>query len=522
MKKNLIFKCTASFIVLAAVFVMIGMQIAEADSLTQDDYEFASSTAPTGLILTWQNDPSETMSMTWRTEEEADSMIYYTPVSEDDEDYEHQQARTWTFEETDYWVHGGELRNLKPDTEYKAYVRSGEEEGEKFKFKTAPADSQDITFLTGGDSRSNVMERREVNRRAAELKPDFVLFTGDLQETPPSRDSNWIRWFKDWEELMITEDNRKIPIVPVLGNHEVVGGYHGGRADAQYYYNSFLLPGNEKYYTLQYGPDLTIISLDTGHTSEVDGPQLDWLENYALPGIETDWAVAQQHMQAFTSGSDDDIRFQTRDYWVPLYEEYDVDLVNEAKSHTLKISERIKGIYQAREDIDSWIVSGLDSAEEDFDPEEDYSPWGMPEYGQLSGGDWDDVEDVDSYPEALEKLAYFIGLDLMQTEDEVEEQMIFDELVDTALYDDFRAEIPALYDVFDEEEGVLYIGDGGWGAPLGSPRDAEDTWYLKYTRSDYHFHEVNLNVDQNEMKVTPHVWEDEEDWIQLDSHLITK
>jgi len=107
----------------AATFLM--GQSLFAEDLGRDDYEFASPTDPTGLILTWQNDPSETMSMTWRTEEEPraleknESYIYYT--SEEDpssDDFKFQEARTWTFEETDYWVHGGELRNLEPDTEY--------------------------------------------------------------------------------------------------------------------------------------------------------------------------------------------------------------------------------------------------------------------------------------------------------------------------------------------------------------------------------------------------------------------
>ncbi len=504
--------------ILALGITLLFSQGFSAEELTREDYEFASPTDPTGLILTWQNDPSETMSMTWRTEEEPraleknESYIYYTSEeAPSSDDFKFQEARTWTFEETDYWVHGGELRNLEPDTEYTFYVASGDETSDEYKFRTAPAESREINFIAGADSQKNVPERRYITERAAELNPEFILLTGDLQETPPTLDSNWIRWFKDWEDKAVTEDGRMIPVIPAIGNHEVVGGYDGTWEDGQYYYNSFLLPGNEKFFTLEYGPDLTIVTLDSNHTTPVLGAQVEWLEKI-LPDLQEDWVVAQYHIPAWGRGLFDDTSQPIRDHWVPLFEEYNVELVHEGHDHTYKVTHEIGGISKFRDELDQWIEDGMESAVEDFDPEEDYTAWSFPELSSLSGGNYEDVEGVDSLVEGMEELPYLISLNLIQEEGDIEEErggldywMIYEEMAESALYENFwREEFKHRYNPLDQEDSVKHIGDGAWGAGLATPKDAEENWYLEETKRKHHFFELTLKPEDDKLEITPY------------------
>ncbi len=483
--------------------------------MAEDDLE------PQQIVLTWQDDPTETMSMTWRTRSEGDSMVYFTSAENpSDDDFKSEHAKTWTFEETDYWVHGTELRDLEPDTEYKAYLRTEQEESKEFTFRTAPEDSREIAFLAGADSRTNVEERREINRRAAELDPEFVVFAGDLIDSPLSN-SDWERFFRDWDELMITEDGRRIPLVPAIGNHEVAGGYYEGRAEAPFYYKNLLLPGNEKYYRLDYGPDLTVLTLDSDHTSSVyGGEQLRWLER-TLPELEDRWVIPQYHVPAWPSqrsfhGS---ISRRVRDHWVPLFEEYDVEIVKEAHDHTYKVTENIYGISEYKEDLDEMIESGMERAREDFDPEEDYTPWTIPEMGDLSAGDYEEIEDIDNVMEGLEELLYFSSLYLIQEDDEVDYYSLYSEVAGTSLYDEVWEQLPEFYDV-KAEGGIPYIGDGGWGAPLREADHPDERWYLSDTATQYNFFELTLDPEAEELEVIPHIWQDEEEWIEYDGFTI--
>lgn len=471
---------------------------------------------PTRIVLTWQSNPQTTMSMTWRTQGEADSLVYYKPKNTESANFESIQAKTWTFEGTKYWIHGTEIRGLKPGTQYISYVKTGTEESEKFIFETAPEKSENIKFLAGGDSRTNREDRREIMRKAAELDPDFVMFTGDLINTPFS-DSNWEEWFEDWSELMITENNKRIPLVPAIGNHEVKGGYFKGRKDAKFYYNNLLLAGNEKYYKLDYGPDLTLLNLDSDHTSRVyGGEQIKWLKN-TLNEENNEWLVTQYHVPGWPSYKSfhNETSRSVRDHWIPLFEKHGIDLAIEANDHSYKVTEKINGLKRYKEDLDQMINNGIEKAREDYDPDKDYTPWNMAELSALSGGDWQEVEGVDSIIEGMEELAYYSSLYLKDDKGELNYDLVYNEIAKSTLFNNFWEEFNKHYDAFDEE-GITYIGDGGWGAPLRGVDSPDERWYLKETASQYNFFEINLMPGKNTMTVTPHIWEDQEEWITLE------
>ena len=67
---------------------------------------------------------------------------------------------------------------------------------------------------------------------------------------------------------MVGRDGRLIPMVACIGNHEVDGGYGKPREKAPFFYALFdgLFP-ETGYATLDFGDYLSLVLLDTGHTS---------------------------------------------------------------------------------------------------------------------------------------------------------------------------------------------------------------------------------------------------------------
>src|SRR5690554_5539129 len=186
------------------------------------------------------------------SEHKGDSVVRFSPVEERlEQEWKQVEARTFTFDETKAWIHTAKLTGLNPGAEYKAVVVIAGVAAEEFSFRTAPAESREVVFVAGGDSRTNRELRREINASAAGEDPDFVMFNGDLVEGPLS-DEEWDDWFDDWHDLMITEDQRRIPLLPAMGNNEGEGFFDGEKKDAPFYYHRFMLPEPEKYYAVEF------------------------------------------------------------------------------------------------------------------------------------------------------------------------------------------------------------------------------------------------------------------------------
>jgi len=350
---------------------------------------------PRQVVLTWQNSPMTTMTITWRTDDQGiENFVEVAETENSVSERRREYAYSFTFTETSAWIHTVELTDLTPGALYELQIYQDTFTLDPFTFHTAPDDTRDITFLVGGDSRTKRAIRREINRMAAEQSPDFVVFSGDMISNALSEDE-WDDWFDDWHELMITGNGRRIPIVPAIGNHEVKGGYGGTKEDAPFFYNRFMIPDKKSYYSLQYGPLLHLVTLDSGHTASVSGIQEDWLEETLKKNQHIPWTVVQYHVAAFPSAREFDLPLQQsiRNTWVPLFEKYNVDLVCEAHDHAYKRTEPIRN------------------------------------------------------------------------------------------------------NQIDYEHGVVYIGDGAWGAPLRSVVDPDDHWWLAEASSDYHFYVINI-VDE--------------------------
>lgn len=296
---------------------------------------------PTGLFLTWQRDPTTTMTVQWIGAEAdgADRPIYYRASGTDIWLQQPQVARPFPL--TDRWIFRAELTDLTPDTDY--FFRVGLDSAEE-KFHTMPAKATDtIHFVSGGDS--GIGEHPEhTNKIAAAQSPMFVLMGGDIAYENGRAAGPMLQFLKNYSRDLRDDEKRMIPLLACIGNHEVDGGYEKGRDKAPFFYSLFdgLFP-ETGYASLDFGDYMSLVMLDTNHTSPIEGEQTSWLEKTLKEREERPAVFVFNHVPAYPSHRDAgnaDSGVGTgagnRKHWCPLFEQYNVDAVFEHHDHTYK------------------------------------------------------------------------------------------------------------------------------------------------------------------------------------------
>ena len=310
-------------------------------------------------------DTAHTINVSWRTyEAEYVGKVLYDiePHHGDPEAYAYSAEgdpiiTPVTLKGAGGYIHHVELTGLKPDTTY--YFICGHPDywySDEHSFKTAPVERKDIRFVVGGDSRWDPRPgyphpdwpgcRDNVTKLMASYNPDFAIFIGDYiwngeyQEedlygyTPNNFPDSWDNWLGAWYKYARTSDNRLIPMVPVIGNHEVTypepSGYDPMK-DASNYYMLFVFPGfpgDRAYYSLNWGPDLHITILD----SEILAPrssswdaQTEWL-GQDLNQSSSLWNIAADHRPPL-----DDADLVGA--WTPEFDSHHLDLMFSGHQH---------------------------------------------------------------------------------------------------------------------------------------------------------------------------------------------
>jgi acid phosphatase type 7 len=156
---------------------------------------------------------------------------------------------------------------------------------------------------------------------------------------------------------MVGRNGRLIPMIAGIGNHEVDGGYNRPREKAPFFYALFegLYP-ETGYATLDFGDYLSLVLLDTGHTSPIGGAQADWLEKALKARADHPHVMVVNHVPAYPSyrkaegapvRGRQEARAGTgegnRKHWVPLFEKYRVPVVLEHHDHTFKRTKPLLG-----------------------------------------------------------------------------------------------------------------------------------------------------------------------------------
>lgn len=251
------------------------------------------------------------------------------------------------FGPTKMTVHQVRLRGLKAATRYEfRLLKKGTSVG-SWQFETAPKTFQPgITFVTGGDTYKDKKMLDAMNKRAGAEDPLFALLGGDLAYANGSDSGKWERWIDAWTKHCVAPDGRLIPMVVVIGNHEVKGAKYKpkdapSRSDAPFFYSFFQGVEDGASFALDFGNYLTIIGLDSGHTANV-ATQTAWLERRLTERKGMPRVFACYHRPAFGVGVKADA-VEIQKEWCPLFEKYLIDAVFENDHHTFKRSHPIIG-----------------------------------------------------------------------------------------------------------------------------------------------------------------------------------
>lgn len=229
------------------------------------------------------------------------------------------------------YYHHARVAGLTPGTTYEVVFESDGRQSPPLRFTTAPADDRTVAILFGADSRSGRPQRQHMNRLlarlvaesyAAERTPILALAHGGDYIYDGNELALWSQWMTD-HELTVGKEGRLLPIIPARGNHD-----HG-----EHFNEVFGFPrGDRDFYALNIGPQVRLITLNT--ETSMAGRQAKWLAaELAASRPEHRWLAAQYHRPAYPA-----VKLPSRAllHWVPLFEEFNVDLVCEGDGHTIK------------------------------------------------------------------------------------------------------------------------------------------------------------------------------------------
>lgn len=303
------------------------------------------------LFLTWSANPQSTLHLVWVTScDNTDNLVEFRKAGDGLWKKQVGHHKLFKTEEGCYHIHECQLHLLKPNTTYEFKLAKEES---VFRGKTAPKKlDQPLVFLAGGDlyhdQKSSVVKMLQ---QGAQKKPLFALLGGDLAYAVANKrqkretTERWVTFLELLHEGLQTDTKRLIPILPVLGNHDIVGGYLSTQQNAPFFFHVFPTPGKQGYQAIDFGSYLSIFLLDSGHAFSVEGAQKKWLETALEKRQKIPYLFALYHVGAYPSYRPfASARAKAiRQHFVPLFEKGHLTAAFEGHDHTLKRTHPLKG-----------------------------------------------------------------------------------------------------------------------------------------------------------------------------------
>lgn len=298
---------------------------------------------PVALYLTMQHCPESTMTICWLEEGSSKQAreLKYKNTADNIWNKVSISSRPLPFCSS-YQFYTFEMEHLKTDSRYE-FVLSNDDSS--YFFSTLPKQlNRPVEFIVGGDiyhDRIDLVE--EMNRIAAAFNPDFAIIGGDIAYASSKlffmRDDieRWVEFLKAWSKTMVKSNGDLIPLVSVIGNHDVNGKYEESPDQAPIYY--FLFPTEEKSYrSLNFGDYLSLYLLDSGHTHPVEGAQTRWLTETLKQSSEVPYKFAIYHIPAYPSvrSFSNERSLMVRRCWSPIFEAFSITAAFEHHDHAYK------------------------------------------------------------------------------------------------------------------------------------------------------------------------------------------
>lgn len=300
------------------------------------------------LYVTWQHDPTSTLLIHWLTPDLEAAEVTYRVLGE--KAWERQEGISVWLPEGKMFVQTVELMDLCAGTDYEFRV-----EEEVYRVRTLPATlERPVRFVVGGDAYFYLKSFKKMNTQIAAQNPDFVIVGGDIaytcgapswiggKKTPIQR---WKTFFEECSEGLVTRDGRLIPMIPVIGNHDVRGASMKRTESETLFFELFAFPKNGiAYRTIDVGSYLSLFLLDSGHSCHVGGMQARWLKKSLAMRENRAFKFAAYHVSGYPAcyPYTDRIATEIRKEWSPLFERYCVHAAFEHHNHAYKRTHPLK------------------------------------------------------------------------------------------------------------------------------------------------------------------------------------
>lgn len=282
-----------------------------------------------GPWLTWQEDPTTTITISWLTAEKNKTVVYYGTE-------ENNLDRTFLRDEEVY-LHHAQLTGLSPNTQY--FYRIPEEFAQDhistlFNFTTAPALTTPRTFKFAvfGDVQPTddayVLQNKKVADGLINGSFDFILNTGDLATDGTNLNA--------WHLLMMNyaRVGANTPIQGAIGNHDWNGAGGSSNYDALFpypYANSKV----GRFYSFDY-LNAHFVMIDNFERFYVmSDEQIRWIQQDIINARNNDpncWVFCLFHLSIMTTATTGHY-FDLQKQLVPIFDKLGVDAVFYGHDH---------------------------------------------------------------------------------------------------------------------------------------------------------------------------------------------
>lgn len=233
-------------------------------------------------------------------------------------------------------IHEITITKLLPESYYNYKVISELQDGERvesdiYTLRSAPLRDTPFRMVAWGDNRTDSRTCEKVAQLIAAQNPDIVINVGDVV-TDGNIYSQWNREYF----APIRHFASSVPSYIAIGNHE---------NDSHWFDDLVSQPGNEHWFSFTYGNSRFII-LDTNRPYHSNTEQHEWLieELNSDEFRNSDFRFAFFHHPPYSEQWDSPGyvgEHKVRSFLVPLFEEYEVDMVFSGHTHDYERGSRM-------------------------------------------------------------------------------------------------------------------------------------------------------------------------------------
>jgi acid phosphatase type 7 len=296
--------------------------------------------------LTWTENPQSQATISWESDESTegdlvkvwqDGQAVMQFAAEKTKAYTDNYGKKKSKKSTNekWFYRHVRLVGLKASTKYKMTAHSKGATSREFYFTTAPKDGRDFKLLYVGDSRTRVEIAAKICQQMSKMTaqdPEIlaVIHGGDYANTPSL--AYWRPWLAAWNKTT-GQDGKLLPLIPVVGNHEQI-------KKSPLYGEAYGMPGGDKnfLYSCKLSPSFRIVVLNSEIPST--GTQEDFLKEtlQKYRDEKVKWQLVAFHRPVYPAVKKPSVIKRL----VPLFDEFNIDLVLESDGHCIKRTLPIK------------------------------------------------------------------------------------------------------------------------------------------------------------------------------------